>query len=76
MDSNCWKKVADDRDRALRGPKKLQIGRRYDVTKLMVSGWTEGDGTGHQGYHVEDYFTRDGAYLGPDQHGIEPLFLL
>jgi hypothetical protein len=89
MDSNWWKKVADERDRALRGPEKLQIGRKYDTTKLMLSGWTERDGTQiiipapnqdfnvvNLGHRVEDYFTPDGVYLGPDQHGIEPLFLL
>jgi hypothetical protein len=38
-----------------------------------VIGWTEGDGSGHDGYHVADYF-RDGRYLGPDEHGIEPIF--
>jgi hypothetical protein len=75
-DSNWWENVADDRDRSLRGPEKLEIGRKYDTTKLSVADWTTGDGTGHQGYHAEDYFTPDGVYLGPDQHGIEPLFLL
>jgi hypothetical protein len=38
-----------------------------------VIGWTEGDGSGHDGYNVADYF-RDGRYLGPDEHGIEPIF--
>ena len=36
-------------------------------------GWTEGDGSGHEGYQPEDYFD-DGRYLGPDHHGIEPIF--
>lgn len=36
-------------------------------------GWTPGDGSGHEGYNVADYF-RDGKYLGPDEHGIEPVF--
>ena len=39
---------------------------------LSCSGWTEGDGTGHDGYYVADYFA-DGEYRGPDAHGIEPI---
>jgi hypothetical protein len=38
---------------------------------LRCIGWTDGDGTGHEGYSVADYFS-DG-YLGPDTHGIEPI---
>lgn len=38
-----------------------------------LSGWTIGDGTGHQGYNVHDYFDGE-RYLGADQHGIEPIF--
>ena len=38
-----------------------------------VIGWTEGDGSGHEGYNVADYFC-DEKYLGPDTHGIEPIF--
>lgn len=40
----------------------------------QLTGWTDGDGTGHEGYRAEDYFSADGAYLGPDEHGIEPIF--
>src|SRR5690348_8034774 len=39
---------------------------------LRCTGWTEGDGTGHSGYNVADYFA-DGKYQGPDAHGIEPI---
>ena len=39
---------------------------------LSCTGWTEGDGTGHDGYNVADYFV-DGVYQGPDAHGIEPI---
>ena len=49
-------------------------GRRYAEGFIFV-GWTEGDGSGHEGYNVPDYF-RDWEYLGPDEHGIEPLFVL
>jgi hypothetical protein len=45
-------------------------------------GWTAGDGTGHEGKAVLDYFggaleghALSGArYLGPDAHGIEPVW--
>jgi hypothetical protein len=40
----------------------------------MCIGWTEGDGTGHEGYNVADYFDPEGRYRGPDEHGIEPIF--
>lgn len=36
--------------------------------------WSAGDGSGNVGYSVGDYFDENGRYLGPDQHGIEPLF--
>jgi hypothetical protein len=38
------------------------------------TGWTVGDGSGHEGYAVEHYFDAAGKYLGPDAHGIEPTF--
>ncbi len=50
----------------------LTAGTRYDVEHLTLLGWTDGDGSGHEGYHLFAYF-RDGVYLGPDPHGIEPL---
>lgn len=34
-------------------------------------GWTSGDGVG---LHVEDYF-RGGKYLGPDDDGVEPIWI-
>jgi len=51
----------------------LSIGTTYDTAALICTGWTAGDGSGHEGYHYGDYFD-GGRYLGPDQHGIEPLF--
>ena len=53
---------------------KLTKGTKYDASKLTCTGWTEGDGSGHDGYNVADYFTADGTYLGPDECGIEPIF--
>lgn len=47
-------------------------GNHYSPENLVHTGWTVGDGTGHEGYHFADYF-RDGIYLGPDEHGIEPI---
>lgn len=53
---------------------KLIKGQRYNLDQLQFTGWTEGDRSGHDGYHLENYFLRDGEYLGPDCHGIEPVF--
>lgn len=44
-----------------------------DVLLMQFTGWTEGDGTGHEGYRVEDFFEADGTYRGPDASGIEPM---
>lgn len=40
----------------------------------LLTGWTAGDGSGHEGYHVIDFFDSRGAYRGPDESGIEPIF--
>ena len=51
----------------------------WDAVKAMHLGWTEGDGSGHEGYSLLDYWQRDESrpdtyrYVGPDQYGIEPL---
>ena len=50
----------------------LNKGRKYDVGGIHFVGWTDGDGSGHEGYNVYDYFV-DGVYQGPDAHGIEPI---
>jgi hypothetical protein len=54
--------------------RKLTPGQKYDVADLNFCGWSDGDGTSRDGYNVSDYFIQDGFYLGPDVHGIEPLF--
>ncbi len=51
----------------------LTQGTVYEIESLTLHGWTTGDGSGHEGYHVGDYFDAGGRYLGPDQHGIEPI---
>ena len=51
----------------------LQQYETYDVESLTLVGWTEGDGTGADGYMLAEYFDDDGRYLGPDMHGIEPI---
>lgn len=51
----------------------LTEGQVYDVSTLELIDWTEGDGTGTEGYDCWNYFDRDGRYLGPDIHGIEPV---
>lgn len=52
----------------------LTVGTRYKVESLQFSGWTDGDGSGADGYNILDYFGDDDSYKGPDQHGIEPIF--
>lgn len=54
-------------------PMKLEKGKRYDIGQLQCVDWTEGDGTGHDGYNWHDYFDAGGTYLGPDPSGIEPV---
>ena len=48
------------------------VNQRHPTDQVI--GWTVGDGSGHDGYHAEDYFDANGAYRGPDEHGIEPIF--
>lgn len=64
---------------------KLTAGQIYaDLDNLRVIGW---DGPsemlwtapgvrnpGMDGYDAWAYFAADGRYLGPDEHGVEPLF--
>lgn len=52
---------------------KMTRGTKYDISKLTCTGWTEGDGTGHDGYDWTTYF-HNGVYIGEDENGIEPLF--
>lgn len=52
-------------------PENDPIGRFRD---RRLIGWTLGDGSGAEGYSVETYFDAEGKYLGPDEHGIEPIF--
>lgn len=51
----------------------LVLGKRYDIKLVVLMGWTEGDGSGSDGYNLSDYFDRHGVYLGPDDYGIEPI---
>lgn len=52
----------------------LKKGNHYDVGVLSFRGWTDGDGTPTDGYYFGYYFDAGGEYLGPDSHGIEPIF--
>lgn len=52
---------------------KLTIDNTYDISALTLTGWTDGDGTGHDGYNLHDFFDAANRYLGPDKHGIEPI---
>ena len=58
------------------GSIELVKGAKYAVESLRVWGWTEGDGSGTEGYRLADFFEADGTYRGPDQHGIEPIAVL
>lgn len=57
----------------------LTKGEMVDLRGIRLVGWTVGDGSGADGYHLYDYFRSPGElpqvgeYLGPDQHDIEPL---
>lgn len=53
---------------------KLTKGQKYDESVMTWIGWSDGDGSGHDGYNVGDYFEADGTYRGADENGIEPLF--
>lgn len=52
---------------------KLEQGKQYDLSTLQLIGWTEGDGSGSEGYTLADYFDADGTYRGADVCGIEPI---
>lgn len=54
--------------------KILEKGTTYDTSSLRCVGWTEGDGTGSEGYLCWNYFDASGRYLGPDENGIEPVW--
>jgi hypothetical protein len=46
-----------------------------DSGPLDFCGWKTVDGSkpDTQGYYLGDYFTRNGAYAGPDCHGVYPI---
>lgn len=61
--------------------KILEKGKRYDAQTrqaLLFWGWLQhGAPIYHgssDGYNVDDYFDKDGNYLGPDEFFIEPAF--
>ena len=51
----------------------LRVDPASIYTEVECIGWTDGDGSGHARYKVEDFFS-NGVYLGADAHGIEPVF--
>lgn len=59
-----------------REPQQLSKGETYDARSLEFVDWTEGDGSSTEGYCCWDYLDQEGLYLGPDEHGIEPLFCI
>lgn len=48
-------------------------GQKYEASLLRVIGWTDGNGSGSDGYSLADYFATSGEYLGADANGIEPV---
>lgn len=67
--------IKDHASEVLAGEKKMKLvkGQKYDVAALKCVGWTQGDGSGHEGYRFSDYFDADGTYRGADTSGIEPV---
>lgn len=64
---------AEERERRRERMRQINAVRKSTANLPKVIGWTIGDGSGHEGYNVSDYF-KGGKYLGPDSHGIEPIF--
>ena len=60
--------------------RELEKGQKYQWEKMDFLGWVtaEGDPANPdivEGYFVGCYFDDDGAYLGPDIFGIEPILV-
>jgi hypothetical protein len=53
---------------------KLKVGKRYDLSTLGLA-WEYTDG-GYGDREVSEWFDEDGTYRGPDEDGVEPLFLI
>ena len=53
----------------------LTQDNRYETDALTFMGWSTGE-THIPGMDCWAYFDRDGRYLGPDEEGIEPVFVL
>ena len=51
----------------------LSKGTQYDISAMRLVGWTDGDGSGCDGYQITHYFEPDGTYKGADECGIEPI---
>jgi len=55
---------------------KLTTGQVYNIDTIEFRGWVDstGESVDPQGYSCWAYFSDTGKYLGPDDHGIEPVF--
>jgi len=51
-----------------------ESGREIESGALEFIGWSNG-AEYLDGYNLGDYFDGDGAYLGPDSDGIEPVLV-
>jgi len=58
---------------------KYQTGQMYELDLIrddIYSGRVYVDfPTGTNYYNWRDWFTKDGVYLGPDEDGVEPVFI-
>lgn len=52
---------------------KLIKGQKYDVSTLMLEGWTDEQTATDGAYQLRNYFDAEGRYLGPDAEGVEPI---
>ncbi len=53
----------------------LDVGVVYDLGEMRFEGWAGSDGIRHVYSNPCSFFDADGRFLGPDESGLEPLFL-
>ena len=56
---------------------RMAIPESYSMLEsgpLEFAGWAHGGDADTQGYALAEYFDGQGNYLGPDSHGVYPLF--
>ena len=53
----------------------LYVGVAYDLSQMFFVGWSGSDGIRHIYCDPCSFFDAHGCFLGPDESGLEPLFL-